>query len=147
MRTKICTKCRIEKGLSEFGNKKNSHDGKRNQCKLCNNNYNKQYRKNNKEYFSDYSKKYREENNEYFIKKNKEYYDNNKDKINEKNKQWHKNNKQKACELKKNYYDDNIVTINNIRYNKNTCDIKLKPLINLFIMLKNKNKLIKELKK
>lgn len=33
--TKVCTKCKIEKELSEFGKKSASHDGLRSGCKMC----------------------------------------------------------------------------------------------------------------
>ena len=35
MKTKICTKCKIEKSIIEFGKDKYINDGYRNQCKKC----------------------------------------------------------------------------------------------------------------
>jgi hypothetical protein len=37
METKICSKCKEEKEVCEFYNKKSAYDGKRPECKLCSN--------------------------------------------------------------------------------------------------------------
>lgn len=39
MKTKICSKCNIEKSLDEFHNHCGKKDGKRSQCKICFNQY------------------------------------------------------------------------------------------------------------
>lgn len=44
--TKVCSKCGVEKPLVEFGKRKTSKDGRRGECKECNNAYHK-YRSEN----------------------------------------------------------------------------------------------------
>jgi hypothetical protein len=51
---KICTKCKIEKELSEFSKDKTQKDGLRNKCKSCC----KEYRQANKEIIKEKNKKY-----------------------------------------------------------------------------------------
>ena len=41
MENKICVNCSVEKPLKEFRNRKDSKDGKRNNCKLCQSENNK----------------------------------------------------------------------------------------------------------
>ncbi len=47
--TKTCTKCGVEKALSEFHKDKSKKDGLRSSCKSCKSLQNSQYRENNKE--------------------------------------------------------------------------------------------------
>jgi len=58
MENRICSKCKIEKPLSEY--KKNATKTSRvnSYCKDCSNIYSKEYYKKNKEYFKEYQKKY-----------------------------------------------------------------------------------------
>jgi hypothetical protein len=75
---KKCIICEVLKSLDQFTSKKDSKDGKRNECKDCN----KLYRLENKEYLKDYSKKYRLENKEYLKDYSKKYSLENKDRNN-----------------------------------------------------------------
>ena len=43
---KTCSKCKIEKELSDFYKKKASKDGFRSECKECNNLYSRKYKRN-----------------------------------------------------------------------------------------------------
>lgn len=57
---KICSTCKIEKELSEFGYDKRTKDNKRYQCKKCTRDYNNNWINNNKEkykktYYKNYS--------------------------------------------------------------------------------------------
>ena len=63
MKTKICIKCKCEKQLFEFPQRKDSIDGRRNECKVCRKpvKSNKKYDY-GKDYFKQHSKKYREAN-------------------------------------------------------------------------------------
>jgi hypothetical protein len=56
MKTKICSKCGIEKELSEFGKDKHNIDGLSYKCKECKNEY--QNTPSAKEYRKKYYKKY-----------------------------------------------------------------------------------------
>lgn len=58
---KICTKCKIEKDLSEFRKKKTCKDGLNNVCKTCCREYGKDHYKSNKDKYIKKSKKWRED--------------------------------------------------------------------------------------
>jgi len=81
MKTKICIKCKCEKQLFEFPKRKDSIDGRRNECKVCRKpvKSNKKYDY-GKDYFKQHSKKYREANPVKAKKIAKSYRDNNKEK-------------------------------------------------------------------
>ncbi len=70
---KICSKCKIEKDLSEFGIRSISKDGLRPICKKCSNEYSKKWYKNNKKNKAIYDKKYRENNKEKIKIREKKY--------------------------------------------------------------------------
>lgn len=89
---KKCSKCKIEKDISDFSKKVSGKNGYANTCKLCANEYGKKYYQNNKEEIKDI---------------NKEYYEAHKEKIKECNKEYRKNNKSQLKEYNKEYYQDN----------------------------------------
>ena len=55
---KKCSKCNIEKELSEFYRRKDSKDGYRNECKICKNEISKKYSIENYEKVFNIKKKY-----------------------------------------------------------------------------------------
>jgi len=65
---KKCTRCKVEKELSEFNKIKKSKDGLHNYCRACCNNI------------------------------SREWHENNKKKANERRKEWNKNNKERVME-------------------------------------------------
>ena len=69
MKNKICTKCKIEKPLSEFTKFSISNDGLRYRCKECR----KKYCKDNAEYLKFYRVKHYQENKKRIIERNKQY--------------------------------------------------------------------------
>jgi hypothetical protein len=120
--TKTCTKCNIEKSLSEFNNGKSYKDGKTPSCKLCIKESKRLYYLKNKTKIKTSVKKYTEGNKDKIKIIKAEYYNNNKLKINEKNKTyreknkdniyknraiWYQNNKEKAKELSKQWLNNN----------------------------------------
>ena len=58
--TKICTKCKIEKCLSEFSKHKRNKDGLQCECKRCCKEYQGLYRQDNKERKAEWGKQYRQ---------------------------------------------------------------------------------------
>jgi len=91
---KICNKCKINKSLSEFSNRKTSKDGKDSTCKECRaiyrasvrdktKSYNLQYRKDNKEAMSASHKEWQSENREHIKEYNKSYQIENKEAMSE----------------------------------------------------------------
>lgn len=86
---KTCTKCKVEKDLTEFNKDKTKKSGYDSRCKSCKKIYNKQWDTLNKEYRKEYRlknlDKIKEKNKKYYLE-NKDirslYYKNNQDKIN-----------------------------------------------------------------
>lgn len=90
MKTKICTKCKIEKELFCFSKHKKYKDGYRSACKFCTRTQNKKYK--NKENDKTYSKLWYIENKERILKYKKEYSDKNRVLLNKKyNFKYHNN--------------------------------------------------------
>lgn len=114
---KLCTKCNVEKQLSEFHKTKFNKSGFLSTCKLCFKIKSKKYREVNpeKKYLSD--KKWREKNQERVNISRKKWSKNNHDKVLKNNKNqlkrrsdnpenyriWRKNNPEKHKNYRKNY--------------------------------------------
>jgi hypothetical protein len=104
MKTKICSKCKIDKDTCEFYNEKNKKNGLSTYCKLCTINKNKEYYKNNrdiilentKEYRSKYYKEYRLKNKIKESIRQKNYRENNLEKVVMSQKLWRENNPDKS---------------------------------------------------
>ena len=106
--TKFCKKCNYTKETNEFNKSSYNTDGYRNECRMCQKEYQRTYRMNNKDKLKE---------------KNKEYIENNKDKINN----YLKSDRRK--EVKKKTYCKNIENnkeYNKLYYEKNKEEIKLK---------------------
>jgi hypothetical protein len=100
---KTCTKCKIEKELTEFNQDKRKIGGLLSQCKSCK----KEYEKNNKEKRKLQTKEYWKNNKENLKEKRKQYRENNKEKI----KEYREKNKENLKEKRKEYYDNNAEKI------------------------------------
>jgi hypothetical protein len=113
--TKICSKCKIEKDLCEFNNRKTSKDGKRSSCKECDCKEIKNWRLKNIEKVKQqkirYTKKYSEKNKD----RGRKYREQNKDKVLIRSKKWREENLQYSKE----YFQKNKSKIN-----KKICDRK-----------------------
>ena len=68
--SKECSCCHKIKTVSEFGKDRSKIDGLKLKCKECN----KQYYKDNAEYYKQYNKQYQKDNAEYYKEYLKEYY-------------------------------------------------------------------------
>ncbi|HAI41575.1 MAG TPA: hypothetical protein DCM40_27410, partial [Maribacter sp.] len=77
MKTKKCTKCKIEKPLTEFHKDKYRKDGHSPRCKTCKAQYSAQHYAENKEKILEQKAQYRAENKE----KRAQYLAQNKEKI------------------------------------------------------------------
>jgi hypothetical protein len=117
--TKVCSKCKKEKPVSEFHKDKHAKDGKCYSCKVCTKNHrelnkevilkreavlreknreriratHKEWRTNNKEKVSEYGKTYCAANKEKVRKSKKKYREANKEKITKKNLEWYNSHK------------------------------------------------------
>lgn len=128
MEVKICIKCGKELPFTiEFFNKaKVNRDGFSKRCKVCEAEYNKQWRENNKEKLLKYKKSnkkhiakrtklYRETRKEETSKYNKEYKIKHLDYYADHIKQWHENNKLHSSEYKKKHLEENRISCNKYR--------------------------------
>lgn len=100
---KKCTKCGEVKSLDKFGNRKSMKDGKRNDCKTCQAERNKQYYQANKEKVVERVTQYYQKNKEKIVTYKKKHRQANKEKIAERDKQYNKANKEKIAEHKRQY--------------------------------------------
>ena len=114
METKICSKCGIEKSISDF---RFSCGRYRGECKKCEKEINAQWRKNNKEKIKQKNQKWRLENENYIKEYNKIYYKSNKYKEIKKksNKKYILNNIEKIKAQKKLYLEKNKEKLNKYR--------------------------------
>jgi hypothetical protein len=90
---KICSKCGIEKPLSDFNKRKRNKDGLNSYCRECVSLENKSYRKNNQEKIKIKKKEWYQENRETAIQKVKDRVAKNKESISEYKKEWYQKNK------------------------------------------------------
>ena len=97
---KVCSKCKIEKELSEFVKDNRIKDGYAGRCKSCINKYKKGWNEKNKGKCKEYQKKYYKNNKDEILNRNKEY---NK----EYRKEYYKKNKEYHKEYHKKYYKKN----------------------------------------
>jgi len=96
---KKCSKCGIEKPLSEFYKRKASKDGHRGTCKICRNKLVALYRQKNKDKIAEQGALYYQENKDKIAEYKALYRQENKDKIAEQNALWRQERKDKepAC--------------------------------------------------
>ena len=107
IKTKVCSKCLLDKPVTEFHKRLDGNIGYKSSCKECIKEYNKRYAINNKEVIKKrkkpYNNKYRQENKEKLSKYNKEYRLENRCSIKERNRLYHQKNKKVLNENKKQY--------------------------------------------
>lgn len=140
METKVCSKCKIEKNVCEFGKKKTTKDGYQSRCRECRKietrEYKEKYPNKNKEKWvknkdmlsekyrkwyqknPEYSKKWREKNKEKINKDKRERYSINKEKNREKEKERRQKNRDVLIQKSKKYREENREKINESRRNK-----------------------------
>lgn len=128
MGTKVCTKCKEEKSICDFGNRSNSKDGKSSQCKKCHNLRSAEYQKNNYEECLERQRIWRSKNPEWVYNRFKKYRKENPEKVKENNLKFYNNNPEKRKQYRENYKnrknqqkkerrknDPTFVIVNNIR--------------------------------
>ena len=118
VKTKVCSKCKIERPVKEFHKDKSRKDGLYFHCKVCQakkykyyyktnpdklKKYQKEYRKANPDNIKEYGKEYRKANSDKTKEYNKEYAKANSDKLKEYRKEYAKANSDKIREYRKEY--------------------------------------------
>ena len=126
---KVCTKCKIEKELTEFYKGKSNKDGLSYECKSCQREYCqankeriKEYRQANKERMKEYKKEYYQANKKNIKESVKEYRQANKEYYNEYYKEYNKERRKtdplfKMCG---NLRSRTLIAFKNQGYSKNT---------------------------
>jgi hypothetical protein len=107
VKTKVCSKCKIEKPVEEFPKDSSKRDGLHNECKGCRKErkvrynkansekqkeYQKEYRKSNPDKIKEYQKDYRKANSDKLKEYDKEHYKKHSDKMKDSSRNWHKVN-------------------------------------------------------
>ena len=105
-KTKVCSKCKIEKPLTEYHKSKKTKTGVRSFCKKCRNAYEAEYRENNPEKVKASRKKYRENNREKVRASQKRYEENNPEKIKAYRKEYVEKNREKRKAYLKKYREE-----------------------------------------
>jgi hypothetical protein len=144
MEKKICSKCKVEKDVCEFGVHNSTKDKLRKICNECRKIEGKIYRKQNSETRKLTLKNWYSKNPKY----NKNYYLNNTESINKQNKEWYENNKEKHRENDRNWREKNIEKVreyhnNLIKYQRKTDPLKqliFNTRTRIYSVLKNKTK-------
>jgi hypothetical protein len=144
MEKKICSKCKAEKEVCDFGIHNSTKDRLRKVCKDCRKIEEKIYREKNPEKRKIRSKKWKDKNPEY----NKNYYLKNIEKINKTKKTWSELNKEKVKKDKRIWRENNIDKVREYYNNRIKKQRKSEPLKKLIFnvrsrissILKNKRK-------
>ena len=103
METKVCSKCKGEKKVCEFGNSKSSKDGLLYSCKECNNKRSVDYRKNNPEKVLELTRNWTKKNPEWVYNRHKKWREENPEKVKEIKENWLDKNPEKRKEYRENY--------------------------------------------
>ena len=91
-KTKVCSKCKIEKPLTEYCKDKKVKDGFSIYCKKCKSEYDKKWRENNREKWKKSVLKYKEKNRETIAEKSRLYRKENLDKTRVSQRNWREKN-------------------------------------------------------
>jgi len=108
---KICTKCGELKLLPDFKKNKKKTNGRAAHCKLCENKYNRMWKKNNRVKVREYHKKDYKKNIGWYIAYRKEYYGKNKNYILAYQKEYNAINKKTISAAHRGYYKNNNVIL------------------------------------
>jgi hypothetical protein len=144
MKKKICSKCKIQKDVCEFGIHNSTKDRLRTSCKECRKDEGKSYREQNREKRKLTVKNWKDRNINY----GKNYYTKNKEKINLINKNWYESNKEKSRDNNKKWAEKNIDKVREYHNNRIKSQRKKDPIKKLIFnvrtrissILKNKKK-------
>jgi 5-methylcytosine-specific restriction endonuclease McrA len=107
MLVKVCSKCKVEKLISEFHKRNDRASGLKSHCISCCIESAKEYYKNNKKKMLKKNKIYRDENKEQLFKKRQIYCNNNKEIIQEKQHAYYQTNRDTHIEHNHSYYNAN----------------------------------------
>tara|TARA_R110000796_G_C14372174_1_gene414147 strand:+ start:54 stop:644 length:591 start_codon:yes stop_codon:yes gene_type:complete len=101
--TKVCTKCGVDKALTEFYAKKTAGDGRVSSCKECCKAQQNQYREENKETVKASQLRFRRDNQDKVSAWGREYYSKNKERIREAQSKYQDDNREELYKMNKKY--------------------------------------------
>lgn len=110
--SKICTKCGIDRPLSEYHKHKRGRYGLQPRCKTCLLEENSAYKAAHREEGRAYNKGYYEQNREKVLAYTSQWAKDNKDKVNENAKRWREKNPERAKEVRATYNEANKEKVN-----------------------------------
>lgn len=90
--TKVCSRCKEEKSISDFGKDRTRKGGIRCTCRACAREQTREYREKYREKVREYDRKYREKNREKVRERARKYRENNQEKIREKQRKYREDN-------------------------------------------------------
>lgn len=102
--TKICTKCKEEKSVLEFGKDCSKSDGLRSSCRACKKITDSESHARHREFRNGAKKNYRKNNLELIKAQSKASYEKHKDARQAKNKEWTEQNPEKTKQIKHDWY-------------------------------------------
>lgn len=91
--TKVCSRCKEEKSISDFNKDRSRKDGIRGTCRACAKEKRRKYREENREKAREYQRKYQENNREKVRERARKYRENNQEKIREKHRKYREENR------------------------------------------------------
>jgi hypothetical protein len=138
VKTKICSKCKLIKNISEFVKHPQTKDGLQCRCNECRKIEKKEYYKKNKKSINDKSKKYREDNAQKLIDYSRNYYKKNKKKLLEDKKEYYKKNSELIYKKLVIYNKNNKKKVNFYKNNYNKEKKKSSNLFKLRILMRDR---------
>jgi hypothetical protein len=112
---KTCTRCKIEKPVTEFSRNKGKKDGLESRCRTCRADYNRGYCKANAEKMRERTRKWQEANPDKTRERQRRWFEANLDKERERKHHWKKNNQERWREsdsIWKKTNKDRVVALN-----------------------------------
>jgi len=121
---KKCNNCGIEKKETKDNFRwRNDNNCFRNECKICFEEYQKQYRQGHEKEIKEYKKEYYQENKDEMLNDMSKYYKNHKEEISDYNKQYYQENKEELKENNKQYYQEHKEERNEYQKNRKKNDL------------------------
>jgi len=103
MQTKVCTKCKEEKNLTDFCKEQARKDGLANHCRVCKGKAYKEWHHRNLEKKKSYKRKWDEDNREENLDKWRRYHSSNKAKRNQQSREYYSRNQESEKSRAKDY--------------------------------------------
>ena len=106
VKTKVCSKCKIEKVVAEFYRDKSKKDGVHGRCKECEAEYMQKYRQENTEKETERKRKWQQENAEKVAESVRKWRQENPEKVTKYNCKYTQENREKESERARKYYQE-----------------------------------------